>query len=256
MISVVIPVHNEIDQVGSCLRALQRQRFSGPYELIVVDNGSTDGSTREVSSFAREHPNLEVRLIHEPRPGIAVASQTGFEAARYPVMARTDADTLVDPEWLATIARRFRDERVAALCGHVGFREPTPLILWLRLERVIELHQRLHIRIRKPHFYGFNFAVRREVFRRAGGFDTRLRLAEDLDLSLRIQGALRPGERIEYAPEMRVYSSSRRYHLNPEFWRYTVEGYWAYVERAWRGRVPHWMCVDGAAQRKIPSHLD
>lgn len=242
MISVVIPFYNEEGSIPESLHAFTRQTYRGDFEVILADNGSTDGSIDRVEEFARAHPALPIRVIREERRGVAMASQTGFAAARYSIIARTDADTLVDPGWLLSIACRFRDERVAALCGHVGFREPTSLQRWLFLEQLIEMHQRLHILIKKPHFWGFNFAVRKEIFFRAGGFNTRLRLAEDLDLGLRIQEALGSQERLVYVPEMKVYSSSRRYGLNRNWLRYTIDGYRAYFQRAWLGRIPPWMC--------------
>jgi glycosyltransferase involved in cell wall biosynthesis len=249
MISVVIPVYNEAAEIERCLEAFVRQTYRGPFELILVDNGSTDGSPELIRAFARAHPDLELRLIYEEVRGAAAASQRGFEAANYPLIARTDADTVVDARWLEAIAERFRDGCVAAVCGHVGFHDPTPLQRWLLLEGLIELHQRLHILIKRPHFWGFNFAVRREVFRRTSGFNTRLRLAEDLDLALRVQRVLRPGERIVYAPEVKVYSSSRRYGLNREWLRYTIQGYRAYFQLAWLGRTPPWMCFDDRPQQ-------
>lgn len=254
MISVVVPVHNERDVITECLAAFWRQTFNGPFEVIVVDNRSSDGTAEVVRTFAREHPELHVRDVHEPRPGVAAACQTGFDHAQYGIVARTDADTLVDEGWLDAIAARFSDERVAALCGHVGFRDRQPLQRWLQLERLIGLHQRAHIRLGKPHFWGFNFAVRRDVFRRAGGFDTRLKLAEDLDLGLRMQKILDRGERIVYAPEMRVFSSSRRYRLNRDWLRYTLDGYRAYFTRAWFGRTPPWMCVNASTTPPRESH--
>jgi glycosyltransferase involved in cell wall biosynthesis len=241
MISVVIPVYNEADEIDGCLEAFARQTHRGPFELVIVDNGSTDGSRACIEAFRERHPDLTVRLIAEHERGIAVASQTGFEAAQYEIIARTDADTIVDVRWLEAIVRRFQDPRVAALCGHVGFRDPTLLQRALFLEQIIEFHQRVHVALRRPHFWGFNFAVRRGIFRRAGGFNTRLRLGEDLDLGLRLQESRRPGERIVYAPEARVYSSSRRYGLHREWLRYTLEGYRAYFARVWFGRLPDWM---------------
>jgi glycosyltransferase involved in cell wall biosynthesis len=242
MISVVIPFYNEAQGIRACLEAFTRQSYTGEIELILVDNGSTDDSPAHVEAFAGAHPALAIRLIREVRRGVAKAAQAGFEAACYPIIARTDADTIVDSHWLLAIARRFQDRRVAALCGHAGFHSPTPVQQWLALEALIEFHQRLHIHLGKPHFWGFNFAVRDEVFFRTGGFDTRLRLAEDLDLGLRLHRVLRPRERIVYAPEMRAYSSSRRYRLKQGWLRYTIDGYRAYFQRAWLGRVPPWMC--------------
>lgn len=249
MISAVIPVRNEREEIEACLDAFTHQSFEGPFEVVVVDNDSTDGTADRVRAFASRHPDLDVRLVPEPRLGVARASQTGFAEAQFELIARTDADTIVDDRWLECIAEGFRDERVAALCGNVGFRDHQPLQRWLGLERLIGLHQRTHVRLRKPHFWGFNFAVRRDVFQRAGGFDTRLKLAEDLDLGLRIQSVLRPDERIVYAPMMRVFSSSRRYRLDRAWLRYTLDGYRAYFARAWFGRTPSWMCMDDSADR-------
>ena len=249
MISVVIPVYNEADGVERCLEAFTRQTYKGPFELVFVDNGSTDGSAERVRRFFERHPELDGRIVEEPRKGVARACQTGFAAARFGVIARTDADTIVDERWLEALVRRFRDPSVVALCGRVSFHEPHPIQRVLQLERLIALHQRLHIALKRPHFWGFNFAVRKELFERVGGFNTELRLGEDLELGLRLARALRPGERIVYAPEAKVYSSSRRYGLHREWLRYTIEGYRAYFALVWRGRVPDWMKLPDASRR-------
>lgn len=250
MISVVIPLYNEADEIENCLQAFTRQTFRGPFELIIVDNNSSDGSSDRVIKFAREHRRLDLRLIHEAQQGVSAASQAGFAHAKYGIIARTDADTTVADNWLEVIAERFADPLVAALCGRVGFRDPTPLQRWLLFEPIIELHQRLHVLIKKPHFWGFNFAVRKDVFERTGGFDTRLKMAEDLDLALRIQESLYPGEKIEFAGDMNVYSSSRRYNPNQEWWNYTITGYKSYIQRAWLGKISPFMCVPSATNGK------
>lgn len=241
MISVVIPVYNEEAGICECLEAFAAQTWAGKFELILVDNGSGDHSVTHIREFMRKNPEIEVRLLFEKSRGVAAAAQTGFCAARYPLIARTDADTIVEETWLAAIADGFADHRVVALCGRVGYREPTPLLRLLQLERLIAFHQRLHVTLKRPHFWGFNFAVHREKFREIGGFNRRLRLGEDLDLALRLQRACRRGERIRYAPEMRVYSSSRRFHWGRAWCRYTLDGYRTYFNLAWFHRLPIWM---------------
>jgi len=241
MISVVIPVYNEETDLPGCLEAFTAQIWPGRFELIFVDNGSRDRSVAIIREFMQAHSQLDVRLLFEPRPGAAAAAQTGFSAARYPLIARTDADTVVAPNWLAAIESGFADASVVALCGRVSFREPTPLQHLFAIERLIEFHQRLHVRLKRPHFWGFNFAVRRSKFQEIGGFNTRLRLGEDLDLALRLARACGRGEHIRYAPEMRVFSSSRRYQLSRSWLRYTLDGYRAYFNLAWLHRLPRWM---------------
>jgi cellulose synthase/poly-beta-1,6-N-acetylglucosamine synthase-like glycosyltransferase len=241
MTSVVIPVYNEEIDLPGCLEAFTVQTWSGNFELIFVDNGSQDRSIPIIRGFMRAHPQLDVKLLFEPHRGAAAAAQRGFYAARYDLIARTDADTIVAPNWLAAIAAGFSDDRVIALCGRVRFREPTRLQRRLGLEKLIELHQRLHIALKRPHFWGFNFAVHRQKFLEIGGFNTRLRLGEDLDLALRLQRACGPKERIRYAPELCVFSSSRRYRLSRGWWRYTLDGYRTYFNLAWLHRLPRWM---------------
>jgi cellulose synthase/poly-beta-1,6-N-acetylglucosamine synthase-like glycosyltransferase len=241
MISVVIPAHNEETCISECLEAFTAQTWDGKFELILVDNGSRDHSVAFMREFMRAHPEIDVRLLSEAYPGVAAAAQTGFCAARYPWIARTDADTVVAPNWLAAIADGFADDRVIALCGRAGYREPTRLLRLLQMEKLIAFHQRLHVALKRPHFWGFNFAVRREKFKEIGGFNRRLRLGEDLDLALRLQRACRRGERIRYAPEMRVFSSSRRYHWGRAWYRYTLDGYRTYFNLAWFHRLPSWM---------------
>jgi glycosyltransferase involved in cell wall biosynthesis len=249
MISAIIPLYNEAEEIAHCLTAFTRQSIAKPFEIVVVDNNSTDGSPDRVSEFAHDHPELDIRLIQETDQGVAAASQAGFEAAKYPLIARTDADTIVADNWLETIDARFSDPDVSALCGRVSFRDPNPMQKWLCFEQVIAFHQRLHILIKKPHFWGFNFAVRKEVFDRTGGFDTRLWLAEDLDLALRIQDSLSAEERIEYAEDMKVLSSSRRYNPDEEWVNYTVTGYKSYFLRAWLGKIAPWMCMSSKEKR-------
>lgn len=249
MISVIIPLYNEADEIANCLTAFKRQTITKPFEIVVVNNNSTDGSPDRVWDFAREHPDLDIRLIHEAKQGVAAASQAGFEKAKYSLIARTDADTIVADNWLEIIDARFSDPDVAALCGRVSFRDPNPMQKWLCFEQIIAFHQRLHILIKKPHFWGFNFAVRKEVFDRTGGFDTRLWLAEDLDLALRIQDSLSSTEHIDYAEDMKVLSSSRRYNPDEEWLKYTVTGYKSYFLRAWLGKISPWMCMSSKEKR-------
>ena len=113
--SVVIPAYNEEQYLGRCLAALARQTYPADrFEVIVVDNGSTD-TTAEI---ARRYGG--VRVITKPRKGVARARQAGFAAARGAVIASTDADTVVPPFWVARIAEYFRaDPALGAVYGPV-----------------------------------------------------------------------------------------------------------------------------------------
>src|SRR4051812_9489646 len=96
-ISIVIPVYNEAQNLDACLRAIARQTTAA-YEVIVVDNNSTDGSLAVAQTFPF------VTVITERRQGIVHARDRGYNAARGDIIARIDADSLLPKDWLEHIA--------------------------------------------------------------------------------------------------------------------------------------------------------
>jgi peptidoglycan/xylan/chitin deacetylase (PgdA/CDA1 family) len=114
-VSVVIPAYNEELWLERCIRALQRQQTAVPYEIIVVDNNSTD-STAEIAQ------RLGVRYVFEPRQGLTFARQAGEDAARGEIVAHTDADSEAPPDWIERIAREFQHRPdVAVVSGPICF---------------------------------------------------------------------------------------------------------------------------------------
>jgi len=199
-VSIVVPAYNEERYLGRCLAALARQTYPADrFEVIVVDNGSTDAT----AELARRYG---VRVIAEPRKGVAYARQTGFEAARGEVIASTDADTVVPPFWVSRIAAHFwADPALGAVYGPVYWPDGRPVEqLWLRYPVTWVLWA--SNRVRRSLWWGSNFAVRREVFREAGGFPVDWASGEDTDLSLRVS-RIAP---IRFDPDLAVHASPRR----------------------------------------------
>ena len=107
LVSVVIPVRNERRHLPEQLQALARQTYAAPWEVIVVDDGSTDGSGAIARSFASVLPRL--RLVELPRRrGINAARNAGVAAARGDVVAFCDADDVAVPQWLAELVAALR----------------------------------------------------------------------------------------------------------------------------------------------------
>lgn len=124
-VSVVIPAYNEEKYLPACLRAVGQQEDAPPYEIIVVDNASTDGTACIAGQFG-------VRVATEPHKGGARARQAGFEAACGEIIASTDADTCVTPDWLARIAAHFRDDpALGAVYGPVYWYDGRPIEQWM-----------------------------------------------------------------------------------------------------------------------------
>jgi glycosyltransferase involved in cell wall biosynthesis len=197
---VVIPAYNEEEYLPACLRALQRQTYPAEqFEVIVVDNASIDATA------AIAH-RLGAQVVTEPRKGVSRARQAGFQAARGAVIASTDADTRVPPDWLERITAHFEhDPTLGGVYGPVHWSEGRPSErLMLRYPGTWALWA--SNRVRRSLWWGSNFAVRREVFWQAGGFPVDWPSGEDTDLSLRVN-RIAP---VRFDPALVVWASNRR----------------------------------------------
>lgn len=158
-VSLVIPAFNEEQDLPACLQAVARQTVK-PYEVIVVDNNSTDNT----AAVARSFPF--VKVISESRQGPAFARDAGFDAARGDIIGRIDADTILAPDWVATVQRIFTDKNVDAVSGSLSFHD-TPfkkffsrVDLFFRrfLAHSLARHNELFL-------FGGNMAVRQRFWR-------------------------------------------------------------------------------------------
>jgi len=200
LISVVIPAYNEEKYIGRCLEALRAQTYpSEQTEIIVVDNNSTDHTAAIARRFG-------ATVVFEPCKGIGAARQQGALAARGEVIASTDADTIVPPNWLERIAHRFQvDPGLGGLYGpvrHIDGGEIGKIFMLTVMPALMRLTDRMN----KPCFSGNNFAVRRDRLMQVGGYNTKLLTGEDVDISIRMSKVTR----LEYDPTFVAYTSSRR----------------------------------------------
>ena len=102
-VSVVVPFFDSERHVAACVESLLGQEHvGGPFEIILVNNGSSDGSASVVSRYR------EVALLDEPAPGAYAARNTGIGRARAPIVAFTDADCVVDRHWLQSVCPNRR----------------------------------------------------------------------------------------------------------------------------------------------------
>lgn len=197
-ISVVIPAYNEEKYIERCLKSLQRQKFGGNYEVIVSDDSSTDAT----ASLAEKYAD---RVITHPKSTISQGRQVGASAAKYEVLAFTDADTFISPDWLAELASSLEGGRAVGVHGKLLPLDGT------RLENhfcqyVLPPYSHFMVKINKPSVPGANFAVRRKAFEQVGGFNVRLSTGEDVELCNRLKN-LGP---ILFNPAAVVYVSTRR----------------------------------------------
>jgi len=216
-ISVVIATHNRAALLGATLEALCRQQYESGDEVIVVDNRSTDATPDVIERAARDF-SVPFKHLHESEPGKSPALNAGIAAASGEVLALTDDDVVVAPDWIPAIRRIFEDPSIALVGGRVDPRWERPAPRWLRVERqdgysplaspLALLHYGEAQELGARTAVGANLAVRRDVLDAVGGFATHLGrrsgtllCGEDHEFCQRAASA---GFRCEYRPEIRV----------------------------------------------------
>lgn len=209
-VSVVVPVLDAARTLSSCLTALERLD-PAPAEIVLVDNGSTDGSLGLLREFGGTRGGARARVMQEARRGAAAARNAGIRAAGTDLIAFTDADCAPDPAWLSHLAAPFADEAVGAAAGRVeAARAASTLELCGALYTLQTPDRPARHRRWTPWRGGFataNLAVRRNLLIDLGGFDEGLTISgEDHDLCARLYGL---GVEIAYVPEARVFHHHR-----------------------------------------------
>jgi glycosyltransferase involved in cell wall biosynthesis len=184
-LSVVIAARNAADTIGAQLESLTRQDWEGRWEVIVVDNGSSDETEAVVASFADRLPQLRV-VSANTHYRIPYARNRGVEVARGSFIAFCDADDEVSPGWLTAIAAGLEGYvAVATPRDHDRLNEP-----WVRDSRDPPTPDGLHPNWYPPylpHTGGGGMGVRREAHEAIGGFDESLFACEDNDYCFRLQ---------------------------------------------------------------------
>jgi len=118
-ISVIVPTFSRASLLRNCIESLLRQtRDSTLYEVIIVDNNSSD-ATRETTHEYVGLPRYNIRYVLEPQQGFQYARNTGAKAAQTAILAYTDDDTICDERWLEALLRTYDDEEIGCAGGKI-----------------------------------------------------------------------------------------------------------------------------------------
>ncbi|MBY4128507.1 glycosyltransferase family 2 protein [Rhodococcus fascians] len=217
-LTVVIPCRNEEQTIGLCLESLRAQA-SVIHEVVVVDNNSTDRTADRVREFMGA--DLNIVLVHEEKPGVAFARNTGFSVATGEILGRIDADTRVQPGWAAAILTAFSTDE-PRLAGVTGLNLPYDSPLHGLKKWWFGIHLRKNLvggGRRLKNLHGANMAIRRDAWvsvREMVSTDSNIH--EDLDLALCLN---RCDFEIAQLSDMNVECSPRRALTPPrEFTEY------------------------------------
>jgi GT2 family glycosyltransferase len=220
-VSVVICTRDRPEQLVRCLQSLQNLSHP-PQEVVVVDNAPTTDKTRQLVSKMSG-----VRYLQEPRPGLSVARNTGIRHSTGNMVAFTDDDVIVHPDWIARLLHSFQNPQVMAVTGQI-----LPAELETESQFIFEIGLGnfgwgYRVKTFDQHFFqatkhlgvpvwrigaGANMAFRRQIFELVGDFDERLGAgasgcSEDSELWYRI---LAEGWLCCYEPSAVVFHSHRR----------------------------------------------
>jgi len=188
-VSVIIPLFNEEAYVGLTLKALQEVNYPRDlYEVIVVDNGSTDRSREIASSF-------DVNLIEEPDLKVGGVRNAGANVAKGDIFAFLDSDCLIQKEWISASVERLKTAEVGAVGGN-GMLRPDPT--WVETAWVID---NFPIKSRVNSLGGGSFILTKQLFLQCGGFDPSLNAGEDTKLSKAITER---GYQLEFVPSCAI----------------------------------------------------
>lgn len=212
MISVVIPAYNEEMRIERSLSALVNQTVPREmYEIIVVDGGSND-KTREIAEQYAD----EVFIQTSPR--VAGARNDGFLSSKYDLVATTDADSVVSPNWVESVINSFSEPEVVLSYGPV-----TSIDKESGTKRYVYLFNGLIWFGAHTNLYhytlGCNTAFRKEALIKAGLYRI-LDAGDDLEIAVR----MRKMGKVMFSPDMRVGFDFRRYEQFG-FWRTIYEWY-------------------------------
>ncbi|QKW06799.1 glycosyltransferase [Streptomyces sp. NA04227] len=238
-VSVLVPAYNEAKCIENTVRSLTASDH--PIEVVVVDDGSSDGTARIVEDLGLPG----VRVVRQHNGGKPAALNRGLANARYDLVVMMDGDTVFEPSTVRELVQPFADPRVGAVAGNAKVGNKDSLIgAWQHIEYVMgfNLDRRMYDVLRcMPTIPGAVGAFRRSALQRVGGMSDDT-LAEDTDITMALH---RDGWRVVYAENARAWTEapetvqqlwSQRYR-----WSYgTMQAIWkhrrALIERGPSGR--------------------
>ncbi|MGG1291669.1 glycosyltransferase [Bacillus smithii] len=204
-VSVVIAAYNEEKVIAKTVRSVLNSDYSN-LEVIVVDDGSQDGTSKVIQEVFHKHP--KVRLIQKENGGKASAMNLGFQKSRGEIVISIDADTIIAQDAISFMVRHFEDHNIAAVSGNVKVGNKRNLLTtWQHVEYItgFNLERRAFDELNcitvVPGAIG---AWRKELVKKAG-YLSEDTLAEDTDLTLTL---LRQGYRIVYEEKAYAYTES------------------------------------------------
>jgi glycosyltransferase involved in cell wall biosynthesis len=203
-VSVILPVFNEEEYIAKCLTSLSNQQEPAD-EVIVVNNNSTDHTIEIAKRFG-------VRIVKESKQGISYARNRGFNVAKFDILARIDADSILPTNWIKKIKHNFSKYKIDALTGPViffdfPFKTPAYAQMYLELFKYIQKG--------KDTLIGPNMAMTKKIWKKIEKdvCMDNAKVHEDIDLAIHLVQA---GGKIRTDDTLIAHCSARRLLRHPQ----------------------------------------
>ena len=221
-LSVIIPTRNRSQWLGDAVNSILNQSLAPEnYEIVVVDNGSTDGTRALAAQLEKKHPE-SVRCVHEERPGLHQGRHRGAREARGEILAFVDDDVIAASQWLEAIMKAFEPDDVALVGGKVlpcwegevpkwvpSFKKKNAFGWTLGYLSLLDFGNTPR-KIPGKFVFGCNFSIRKSVLFECGGFhpdgmpEELIQFRGDGETAL-AKSVQAKGYGIRYEPEAVIY---------------------------------------------------
>lgn len=221
-VSVVIPAYNSEKVISRVIEALLHQSYpKNKYEIIVVDDGSTDRTAEVASRFP-------IRVLRLKHAGPANARNTGAKKAKGDILLFTDADCVPDKNWIKAMIEPFKDPEIVAVSGTYKTLNKEKFMARFVGYEIDQRHEKMKKQKYIDFIGTFSAAYRKKIFLKFGGFDSRFKTSsgEDPEISYRMAKA---------GLKMVFQSAAFVYHPHPDtLWNYSKQ---KYQRAVWRNMM-------------------
>ncbi len=206
-VSVLIPAYNEEDAIADAIASVDRQTYDGEVEIIVTDDGSTDDTWEILQELMEWYPNL--RALTKANGGACRANNHSLKHATNDIIVRIDADGALDPSAIEKAIKPLANPTIDAVAGNIQIRNDKASF-WTRMQAIeytlsMEMARMFQFQLRHQLCMSGAFqTIRRDALEAIDGWDPDNALAEDFDVSIRLQ----EHGRIWFQPDVIAYTDA------------------------------------------------
>ncbi len=189
IISIVVTCYNKRETIAECIKSILDQKHDG-YELIIVDDGSDDGSDQDIQQFKS---TSKVKIINTRHKGVSSAKNFGATNSNGKIILFVDGDCVVENNALSELLETFEDPTISCVGGEVRAKNSGSI-----LSRVIDSMQN---DVERKWPFGANVAYTREALNKSGRFEESMKNGEDAELFLKV---VKLGYKYNFNPKIKV----------------------------------------------------